>query len=118
MTSKEIKSLIKSKLKEMNYHRTVQVVFHKDQKVLKLTEPEIRALQHEVATIFDTKGLEAAKEFTKLFTIYSYWGDDPDGYEMHWREDLPFMFDEVFDKGFYDVCARLTMDIIRISRKH
>ena len=113
MSLKTVKQLINRRLHAQHYYNKVAVEFPAEKRVVYMTEPEIRALQLEVAMRTKLGNWACAESFTSQFTIYN--GRTKRGSEpMVWDKENPGQFVNTFKPGFFDVNDNLYIKILDI----
>lgn len=81
--------------------------------MVKLNEVQVRALQ-VIALHKAHESKESFEEFANNVVIYCNTKSGGRGGEMRILENG--RFEESFDYGFYDVCAQMTIELIRAER--
>lgn len=108
MSYKQVKRVIDSKLRQYNYYSKVAVEFPAEQRIVYMTEPEIRAIQCIAAGIYKDFGKESFDKYVGQFIIY----DGPTK-----RKSKPMTlrtdgcFEEEFQGGFFKTNSRLALEL-------
>lgn len=102
MSLKTVKNCIKRRLHTQHYYSRVAVEFPAEEKIVYMTEPEIRALQFEVAMRAKCGNWSSVEPFISQFIIYdgrTKRGSKP----MVWDKENPGQFVNTFKPGFFDI---------------
>lgn len=111
MNSKLLKQIIKRRLNAKHYYSRVAVEIPAENRIIYMTEPEIRALQSEVAMRVNLDGWEKTEAFISQFIVYN--GRTKRGSKpMEWSKNIPGAFSTEFKPGFYDVNSNLAFELL------
>lgn len=110
MSLETVKRLINMRLRAQHYYSRVAVEFPAEKRIVYMTQPEIRALQLEVAMRVKLGNWACAESFTSQFIIYN--GRTKRGSKpMVWDKKNPGKFVNDFKPGFFDVNHNLAIEV-------